>query len=171
MLQARKAEIESIQAQVTQLPAVERVLYQISANGTINAIDYHVVYWDGGSDAYNYCNLEERAPQYAGTCIEAISYSRTTVEDPPYACGAFSTSGGVNLTGDECLLQVDRQLDCKACCECYVIDDLGYVTRGCDGGSMCAPCLLCMLITLLIALLWNNIRSSYVVHVYAQDYG
>lgn len=134
MLQARLTEIESIRSASFQLPAVERVrTFQAANNGSITAVNYTISEWDGGTDTFNYCSLQTRAPVYDGTCIEEVPYTLTSVNTAPYACSAFAN--GTVLTGEECTLQVDRQLDCAAVCECTVGDPVEQIVeRGCGAG-------------------------------------
>jgi hypothetical protein len=124
-------EIASIRSAYYQLPAVERVVAFRKANGgSIQAVNYTISKWDGGKDTFNYCHLQSRAPVYEGTCVEKVNYTLTSVAALPYACKAFLN--GTVLTGEACTLQVDRQLDCAAVCECVTGDhDVDLVERGC----------------------------------------
>ena len=135
-MQLREQEINNIQAEVEQLPAVARVNAQLAASGgNIYAIEYTLVQWGGGNEAYKYCELPFRAPAYLGTCMEATPYTLTGNETSPYSCGAFSN--GTSLAGADCIAQVDLQLDCKATCECYTGTlEEGNVERGC-GDNRC----------------------------------
>lgn len=133
-MQARLTEIESIRSAYYGLPAVERVqAFRLANDGSIKAVNYTISEWEGGKDTYNFCSLDTRAPVYEGMCTEAVPYTLTSVDTAPYACSAFSN--GTVLTGDDCILQVDRQLDCAAVCECIVGDPImELVTRGCGEG-------------------------------------
>lgn len=139
ILQARKTEIESIRGAYYQLPAVERVQAQRLGNGgSIKAVNYTISGWDGGKDIFNFCGLQSRAPVYDGTCMEAVPYTLTSVDTAPYACSALSN--GTILTGDDCTLQVDRQLDCAAVCECITGDpEQQLIERGCGSGRFVTP--------------------------------
>ena len=117
---------------MAQLPAVARVNAHLAASGgDIQAIDYTLVEWDGGSDAYQYCNLDARASAYEGACTPAMPYTLTGDDTAPYACTLFPN--GTALAGADCQAQIDEQLDCKATCECTTGEmDRGNIARGCS---------------------------------------
>jgi hypothetical protein len=141
-MQARRTEILSIQSEVAQLPAVQRVNeHLVRTGGDIKAVNYTIAAWHGGNDIFNYCNLPARAPVYEGTCTPSIPYTLTSIETAPYACTAFPN--GTTLSSTDCITQVDRQLDCQAVCECveYPVD--GQVKRGCSAGRFIS-CFLCI---------------------------
>lgn len=129
--QARRTEILSIQSEVNQLPAVERVKRHLANDNNIRTVNYTISAWDGGKSTFNYCSLENRAPVYAGVCTPKMAYTLTSVDTAPYSCTSFPN--GTTLTGEACTAHVDKQLDCIAVCECFEEDALsGTVTRGCD---------------------------------------
>jgi hypothetical protein len=140
-MQLRRTEIESIESLVNQLPAVVRVNAQLAASGgDIRAVNYTLVEWDGGSDAYLWCSLDSRAPAYMGTCTDAMPYTLTSVDTAPYACAKFSN--GTTLTGDPCTEQITLQLDCKAICTCTTGDaDAGTISVGCSNTRYACHCL------------------------------
>lgn len=138
-------EIEAIQAEVTLMPAPQRVSAQLAANDDdIRAVNYTIAAWDGGSDAYQYCSLPQRAPIYEGACVEAVPYTLTSVNSAPYACGAFPTGATVAERGTTCQDQVGLQLDCNAVCECVAAspDDPGTIVQGCSS-TRCADAWRC----------------------------
>ena len=128
-MQSRMTEIDNIRASVSTLPAVERVNNHLAANSDdIRAVNYTIAAWDGGNEAFNYCNLPLRAVTYEGVCTPAIPYTLTSDENSPFSCGTFPNTTA--LSGAGCIRQVDLQLDCAAVCECVAADpDAGTVTR------------------------------------------
>lgn len=131
-MQSRLTEIDSIKSSVATLPAVERVNNHLAANSDdIHAVNYTIAAWNGGNEAFNYCNLDLRAPVYDGACVDAMPYTLTSDENSPFSCGLFPN--GTALNAANCIRQIDLQLDCNAVCECIVEDtEAGTVDRGCS---------------------------------------
>lgn len=117
---------------MSQLPAVQRVNAHLAASGgNILALNYTITAWPGGSETYNFCSLQARAPIYEGKCVPKMHYTLTSVESAPYACSSFPD--GTTLSGQACQNQIDLQLDCATVCECVSPGAiLGQVNRGCD---------------------------------------
>ncbi|KAG2499695.1 hypothetical protein HYH03_002630 [Edaphochlamys debaryana] len=114
------------------------------ANATLGqfALPYNLIEWPGNRTAYLQCDLQKRAPEYVGTCVDmnvtcTAQPSNATV---PYICTDVLL-GGVAIGGDmsisdyraRCEMPCERRLDCATVCECY---------GGCGAGQYC-ECAAC----------------------------
>lgn len=89
--------------------------------------DYNFVAFEGNSTAYLQCNLQQRGPEYVGTCTNMpVSCILSGTDNPPYNCTDYAT--GSNFTGlgmgdvsyrRDCEFNCDRFQDCSTLCECW----------------------------------------------------
>lgn len=84
--------------------------------------------------------MQQRAPEYAGTCLTPnIVYNAQPINSSmPYIC--TNVMDGTQ-TGDEaCTLLVDFMLDCNALCVCsHPVANSSTLSSGCDSSNLSVP--------------------------------
>jgi hypothetical protein len=65
------------------------------------------------------CNLQARAPNYAGQCIPGTAFDTNPKNSTePYTCKSPALNTTNIPTGNACTVQIDHQLDCDSLCVC-----------------------------------------------------
>lgn len=91
-------------------------------------VDYNLVAWDGGPDAYQTCDLRRRAPEYEGACTpmaSAVACAPTAAEAVPFTCAIGAAADAVvpgNMSDasyrTQCEVPCTRRADCETVCLC-----------------------------------------------------
>ena len=92
------------------------------------------------ANACRTCNMESRAPEYAGVCMNStFTYDAQQLNSStPYIC--MNITDGVLTADVACTLPVDRQLDCDALCVCQVpVTNTTTLSSGCASRDSSAP--------------------------------
>lgn len=116
--QARITELDTARATVQALPEVVTANYEDTVSTTYS---YNYVTWTGGADAYQTCDLSDKASTYVGTCTTAgfvtynttlnIDATDTSLTDVTYSCSDGSSSA-------TCAAEADQLNWCNGLCHC-----------------------------------------------------
>ncbi|KAL0022694.1 hypothetical protein WJX77_001966 [Trebouxia sp. C0004] len=116
--QARITELNTAQATVQ---ARAEVVIANNEDPTSATYSYNYVAWTGGADAYQTCDLSDRASTYVGTCTTAgfVTFNTTlttdatdtSLTDVTYSCSDGSSSA-------TCAAEADQRNWCNGLCYC-----------------------------------------------------